>query len=320
MKNKHFRLTPERRLEPSGTERSGIQDVSNDGVVWTQITDYDSTELSVFLDQASVPSGVVKACTEPILTTRIAVYGEWLLLTIPVSKVWNDPHRSFVMFVCHRDRMFTICDKVIPALENPSIPFTDGLRFHGHTTSAMLYQVIDFVIDENMVFTLKTREALEHVEVMLDGDPHEFGIAASDLRRHLSGLTATFEDQLYVIRTLQTIESDAFSNEGLREYFRDSITDLEHATRTVSRQESRLAIAQQEHQIRQQSRINSQLRILTIISTLFLPLMLITGVYGMNFRNMPELDWHYGYAGVLTVMGTLIVLMLLGFYRNHWFK
>ncbi len=318
LKQTHLRLTAERRLEyRDAKERSAG---GSDEAIWSHIVDFDSESLETLLRDQSVPPGAIKACTEDILTTRIAVYGDWLLLTLPVSETWDAAHRTFVMFVCQQNRLLTISDNELTVLDNLIEQYTDGLRFHDSTMSAVLYQMLDFVIDEDMVFTIKTREELERVEELLDGDPHNFAVAASKLKRHMSGLTATFEDQLYVMRTLQTIESEAFSNDGLRDYLRDTITDLEHANRTLGRQETRLATAQQELQIREQSRTNSQLRILTIISTIFLPLTLITGIYGMNFRNMPEYSWRFGYAGVLLAMVTLTLLMLWSFNRKNWFK
>lgn len=65
-------------------------------------------------------------------------------------------------------------------------------------------------------------------------------------------------------------------------------------------------------------RINQIMTILTLISAIFLPLTLITGIYGMNFHYMPELSWHYGYFAVLAVMLLISLLMLLYFKMKKW--
>ena len=49
-------------------------------------------------------------------------------------------------------------------------------------------------------------------------------------------------------------------------------------------------------------RTNEVMRVLTIISTIFIPLTFVVGVYGMNFEHMPELHWQYGYVGIWTLM------------------
>jgi magnesium transporter len=72
------------------------------------------------------------------------------------------------------------------------------------------------------------------------------------------------------------------------------------------------------------TRLNEIMKILTIISTIFIPLSFITGLYGMNFDrqispwNMPELGWFYGYPMVLGLMTILAVGMLYYFFRKGW--
>lgn len=65
---------------------------------------------------------------------------------------------------------------------------------------------------------------------------------------------------------------------------------------------------------------NNLMTILTIIASIFTPLTFIAGVYGMNFINMPELNWQYGYFIVLGLMGSIATLMFLWFKRGGWFK
>jgi len=58
--------------------------------------------------------------------------------------------------------------------------------------------------------------------------------------------------------------------------------------------------------------------VLTIISTIFIPLTFIAGIYGMNFKYMPELEWKWGYFGVLGLMLGAAFLMLLWFKGKKW--
>ena len=66
--------------------------------------------------------------------------------------------------------------------------------------------------------------------------------------------------------------------------------------------------------------MNDVMKILTIISTIFIPLGVIAGIYGMNFKNMPELTWDYGYFAVLGIMVFLVLAMFEYFRRNGWLK
>lgn len=66
------------------------------------------------------------------------------------------------------------------------------------------------------------------------------------------------------------------------------------------------------------NRMNEVMKVLTVISTIVLPLTLITGLYGMNFDFMPELRWRYGYFLVLLVMALLAIIMIFVFRRKRW--
>lgn len=65
-------------------------------------------------------------------------------------------------------------------------------------------------------------------------------------------------------------------------------------------------------------RTNEIMRVLTIFSVFFMPLTFIVGVYGMNFKYMPELEQHWGYPGVMGLMAVVIVVVYVWFKRKHW--
>ncbi len=83
---------------------------------------------------------------------------------------------------------------------------------------------------------------------------------------------------------LQTVEPEVFDITDLREYFRDSLANLESAIRSAGRPEAHLSELRQYYQITLQEKTNKRLRLLTILSAVFMPLSLIAGIYGMNFR------------------------------------
>jgi len=66
------------------------------------------------------------------------------------------------------------------------------------------------------------------------------------------------------------------------------------------------------------NRMNSVMKVLTIIATIFIPLTFIAGIYGMNFKYMPELEWRWGYFAVLALIGAIVVSMLGYFKRKKW--
>jgi len=66
------------------------------------------------------------------------------------------------------------------------------------------------------------------------------------------------------------------------------------------------------------NRMNEVMKVLTIIATIFIPLTLIAGIYGMNFRYMPELESSWGYPMVYIIMLAIGAVMLVYFRRKKW--
>jgi magnesium transporter len=66
------------------------------------------------------------------------------------------------------------------------------------------------------------------------------------------------------------------------------------------------------------NRMNEVMKVLTIIATIFIPITFVAGIYGMNFKYMPELGWHGGYFGALGVMAGISIVMVIYFKRKRW--
>jgi len=90
-------------------------------------------------------------------------------------------------------------------------------------------------------------------------------------------------------------DSQAFPISRQRDYLRDATRNYETALRVLNRYEARAAELHQQYLSSLQAKTESRLRVLTVLSAIYLPLTLIAGIYGMNFARMPELrvTWAY---------------------------
>jgi magnesium transporter len=67
------------------------------------------------------------------------------------------------------------------------------------------------------------------------------------------------------------------------------------------------------------NRTNDVMKVLTIFSTIFIPLTFLAGIYGMNFENMPELKWNYSYPTFWVLTIIIVCMMIRYFKRKRWF-
>jgi magnesium transporter len=121
-------------------------------------------------------------------------------------------------------------------------------------------------------------------------------------------------------------EENARISDNTRLYLRDCYDHVVQVVELIETYRELTADLRDLYMSSLSNRINETMRVLTIISTLFIPLTFIVGIYGMNFDweggtkplNMPELHWYYGYPACLAVMGATAAAMIVYFYRRGW--
>ena len=316
-----FLLNESKHLEPSfqTTFFESFQDGKS--YYWIDVTDPDHASFKKFLERVGLHSLVLEECLEPTGTSRVDLYHQSLFIKFSVQLDWDTPVQPFFSIICIPQAVITIHDSPIFAIENIAEEYSSAARFHSFTTSAIVYQIFDRLVDEDMAFVLATRRKIKSLEDAIDkaADSAQIGQILT-LKQKVSRLSIICEDQRYCIAALQTIESDIFDISDLREYFRDSLANLEYAIRSAGRQEAHLSELRQHYQITLQEKTNKRLRLLTILSAVFMPLSLIAGIYCMNFQYMPELTWPYSYPVVIFIMIVVTAVLLWIFYRKGWFK
>lgn len=289
--------------------------------VWIDINRRDPVLLTEVLRSFDVHPLALKSCLETVPNSRIGVYGKSLFIGLPMLLDWADKDRIFLSILCLPGILVTIHEKSVQMLDSIKKDFTSAMQFHAANTSAALYQLLDVIIDREIVLTLEAHERIDRLEEALETEsvldlPDE----TRSLKHKTVLLEAILEDQHHCVSSLQTIESVAFSVEGIQDYIRDAIAHLDHAVRSVGRQIDRLTSLRQHFLLQLQDKANKRLQILTMVSAIFLPMMLVTGIYGMNFRHMPELSWRYGYPAALLFMGLVAAGFLWVLARKGWFK
>jgi magnesium transporter len=98
------------------------------------------------------------------------------------------------------------------------------------------------------------------------------------------------------------------------------VLGIEHQQRVMERADDKLDIIYHKYLYDLQDQTNRKIKTLTILQSIFVPITFIAGLYGMNFANMPELSWQTGYLYALGLMGFIVALELIIFYKNGWFK
>lgn len=137
----------------------------------------------------------------------------------------------------------------------------------------------------------------------------------SDLLK-LRRLINSMRDLLYSI--LNSTDFEAFEYSKL--HFTDIYDHLLRLSEMIEANRDITADIRDSYLSISSDRMNRIMMFFTVITSIFIPLTFITGIYGMNFQYMPELEWRYGYFIVLSVMALISIIMFLWFKHKRWFK
>lgn len=138
-----------------------------------------------------------------------------------------------------------------------------------------------------------------------------------EIRRDLIRLRKTIipmRDLLYRMINSKRIQE----TKQIHHYFSDIYDHLMKLTDMVASNQDVTSDMRENYMSVQSNRMNSIMMTLTVITTIFMPLTFIVGVYGMNFENIPELHWKYGYFITLGVMAIIVTVMIFWFYKKGW--
>ncbi|WP_317619360.1 magnesium/cobalt transporter CorA [Laspinema sp. D2d] len=190
----------------------------------------------------------------------------------------------------------------------------------------LAYALLDAIIDGFFPVLEAYGERIEDLEdeVVANPTPHTLQ-KIYKIKRELLTLRRAIWPQRDAINTLIRDGSPLICEE-VRIYLRDC---YDHTMQVLDMVETYRELASGLMDVYLSSinnRMNEVMKLLTVISSIFIPLTFIAGVYGMNFNpeasrlNMPELNWYWGYPAVWVVMIAIAVFMILLFWRRGWFK
>ena len=295
------------------------------GTVWVNLHGLSDTAM---LEQIGTCFGLHPLVLEDILNTeqrsKLEDYGDYLYV---VLKTFGYEDRSVERKI-NSDQVSLILGKnfVLSFLE------VDGPQFksvHERLRSGkgqirksgadfLMYSLIDAIVDSYFVILEQLDEKTEMLETELIAHPQPSTLhAIYRLKREGVFLRKSLWPLREVISSLQRGDSPLFSRNTLL-YMRDVYDHTIHVIDTLETYRDMLAGMLDIYLSSLSYRMNEVMKVLTVIATIFMPLTFIVGLYGMNFKYMPELEWRWGYFGVLLLMVVVSAIMLIYFRRKKW--
>ncbi|MFA4825331.1 MAG: magnesium/cobalt transporter CorA [Methanoregula sp.] len=182
----------------------------------------------------------------------------------------------------------------------------------------LAYALIDGIVDNYFGVMEKLEEQVEDLEEELVASPTQDSIhKINRLKKDMIFLRKSVWPLREMINNLERSESTLIQ-EPTRIYLRDV---YDHTIQVIDTLETFRDMVSGMIDIYLSGlsyKMNEIMKVLTLIATIFIPLTFVVGLYGMNFKNMPEIEWEFGYYSVLIVMAIMVLGMLTYFRKKKW--
>jgi len=183
----------------------------------------------------------------------------------------------------------------------------------------LAYSLMDATVDNYFSVLERMGERIEVLEEKLVAEPDEKTLnEIHDLKSEMLYLRKSVWPLREVINGLEKSESDLISD-GTNIYFRDVYDHTIQIIDTIESLRDMVSGMLDIYLSSLSNRLNAVMKVLTIIATIFIPLSFFAGVYGMNFKYMPELNWKWAYPlGFWVFIIVVVCGMLVFFRRKKW--
>lgn len=180
-----------------------------------------------------------------------------------------------------------------------------------------LYDFLEQIISTDSKYLEKIEDELDSIEKEINDDKETDPERVNSIRSHLRMLRTHYERLICFSQELEENENNFFKPSNLRLFsmFTKRVMRLSDMVKSLLDYSIQI---QENYKSRQTDKQNRIITLLTVVTTIFMPLTLIVGWYGMNFKYMPELDSVYGYPAVIIISVLIAVVSLVFFKLKKW--
>jgi len=283
----------------------------------------DRLEASMVLQKLGLSEEICRNITEPAEHIQFeyfgdALYGELAYFSPQTKK------SDYAGIIIYKNVLFGIhpvSEGVLSSLLKPKTEFTEAQKSK-ISAEFLLYVIILEILSNYGKLIIGSREKIETLALGLDKKKEDKNISPKvflESKSRLSLFSRALE-KLYFTLNFPPTKDVLDDNSPYENYFDYLLKSMDLIKISLKQTEERLESLNDHYQLLLQDKANKRLNLLTIIQAIFVPLTLVVGIYGMNFVNMPELNFENGYFITLALMAVVASISLFYFKKNGWFR
>jgi magnesium transporter len=307
----------ESREPPIPPERTGER-------VWVHI---DGVHDAGLLREIGLRFGVHPLSLEDIANTsqrpKVEEFDEYLFIVLKGARISNRPglaldHLTIILghefVLTFQEEQGNLYKEVLERLK------ASKGRMRSMGIDYLVYALMDIVIDHYFLLLEQTGRRIDELqEEMVENVTPEHLKRIFGLKRDSSMIRQAIWPMREIFAKIERFEEEVFFSNQTDPFLRDLHDHTIQIIETLETQRETISALHDLYLSLVGSRTNAVMKVLTIVATIFIPLTFIAGVYGMNFRHMPELELSWGYPAALLFMALIAGTMLIVFKRKGWF-
>ena len=197
--------------------------------------------------------------------------------------------------------------------------FSGKGKARGRNADYLMFLLTDAIVDQYFLVLENLSKKISEIELdLLEKSDETLVHRIIEEKKQLSRLRSIIYPMRDCLKTLVSEETDLVNEENIK-YFNDVYDHLKQIVSSLESHHESLTSFMEFYATQVSNQMNQVMKTLTVIATIFIPLTFFAGLYGMNFRYMPELNWKWSYPILLVIMVTIGVGMYLYMRRKKWF-
>jgi len=300
-----------------------LKHLSDEHVIWINLAGVHEID---YVQKTGVMFNLNPLVLEDILNTshpaKIEDQGEYIFAIYKILKfnaITNTIDTEQLSMVAKEGLIITFAQKKHDILA-PVIERIKDIRkkIRSRKSDYLMYAISDCIVDHYFPALNEVAEKIEEIESQVLSN--NSAISLNDIYKLKSSLFYFRKMVNPIIEALRIITKDrtSFIKEDTYIFINDLQDHLDQILDTISNFREALSALTDTYFSMTSTRMNEVMKVLTIFASVFMPLTFIAGIYGMNFQNMPELHWKWGYYVVIGLMSAVFGVMIVYFRRKKW--
>jgi len=314
------------QLVPVAAEKAVQVSESDDAKVWLDLVDPSVAELEQWLDRLKIEDLARRLCIEARDRPGFYPLKQELFFVLPILIKNEDSHNEdsnevdYITFICRENLLFSMHRKVILDSKQKSVLELSDSWIPARSIAGLLSALLINMSLNYLSHSIRLRDSILALEERMDRAPEKVGAEEIiDIRSRLIELGTVVSDQLPALQAISKIRKPFFKIEEAEEYINCALVNIQSVDSSLDWLDGRISAMRTGYDMHAQDQTNRRLNVLTILSAIFNPAVLMAGFWGMNFTNMPLLTEPYGYFVAVSLMVLTGVFMYLFFRKGGWF-